>query len=217
MKTFQHAIYTSVAFLLTSVMSQAMGNPVVSSDTPAHISRSGPFVNKSEAYEPIVVHSSSSQSGKLNANLMFVAEQLERNATVGVKEKPTVMSTVVDLNDLGVSSPLGRLIGEHMMHQLQVRGWAISDIRLTKDLIINSDGEFSLSRDLNKLRQQYRAANVVTGTYMNTGDGILVTIRIIDLETAAVVSTAQTRIIKDGLISSLVDKPKALPSMKLAQ
>jgi len=40
-------------------------------------------------------------------------------------------------------------------------------------LIINGSGEFSLSRDLKRIRELTPAVNVVTGTYTSTREGVL--------------------------------------------
>ena len=103
------------------------------------------------------------------------------------------------------------------MHQLQIRGWNVTDMRMTRDLIINEEGEFTLSRELKRLRGSMSAANVVTGTYTVTVDGVLVSVRVLDLASGQVVSTAQTRFIRDKFVSSLVDKPKAAPVVQLTR
>jgi TolB-like protein len=121
----------------------------------------------------------------------------------------------VNLNDLSETSPFGRLVGEHLIHELQVRGWPVSDIRLSKDLIINGSGEFSLSRDLKRIRELMPAVNVVTGTYMSTRDGVLLNIRVLNLETGRIVSTAQTRLFRDKFLAALIDKPVVIPNVRI--
>jgi hypothetical protein len=103
------------------------------------------------------------------------------------------------------------------MHQLQIRGWNVTDVRMTRDLVINEEGEFSLSRELKRLRGSLLAGNIVTGTYTTTVDGVLLSVRVLDIASGQVVSTAQTRFLRDKFIASLVEKPKAVPVISLTR
>lgn len=166
-------------------------------------------------YDPIRIQHSSSGAGIFNSGVIFISDQIDRNVDPEIRKRPTVITSFADLNNLGESSNLGRLVGEHMMHELQVRGWNVADIRLTKDLIINDSGEFSLSRDIKLLREAFPLSNVVTGTYSVTGEGVLMNIRVIDSASGRVVSTAQTRFIRDVFVASLIDKPVVYPTVRL--
>jgi TolB-like protein len=166
-------------------------------------------------YDPIVIQRSWSGAGIFNSGVIFIADQIDRNIDPEIRRRPTVITSFANLNNLGESSNLGRLVGEHMMHELQVRGWNVADIRVTKDLIINDSGEFSLSRDIKLLREAFPLSNVVTGTYSVTGEGVLMSIRVIDSASGRVVSTAQTRFMRDAFIASLIERPVVYPTVRL--
>jgi len=168
-------------------------------------------------FEPISNVISSSGAGMFNAGLIFLADQLDRNSTVDVRKRVTVISSFANLNDLGESSSFGRLVGENLLHEMQVRNWAVSDLRLSRSLVINEAGEFSLSRDIKRVRETLPAGQVLTGTYTDTADGVLLSARIIDLATGEVVSTAQTRFVRDRFVAGLIDKPRALPLIALTR
>jgi TolB-like protein len=193
----------------------AIAQPVTQLDSPVIDARSVAISPIPYKYEPIVNQPSSTPTGIFNSSVMFLAEQIDRNVILEARNKPTILTNIVSLGNLGESSELGRLIGEHLMHELQLRYWTVSDIRLNRDVVINDSGEFAMSRDVKKLRDNIPASNVVTGTYTNTPDGVLVSIRVLDMSTGQVMSTAQTRLIKDRFISGLVDKPKPIPVVKL--
>jgi len=143
-------------------------------------------------------------SGLFNANTMFLAEQLQKNAVVDVRSAETVVSTIMDINDLKVSSPLGRLISEHLAHHLNLRGWSIVESKLVKELIFTEEGEFGMTRGDSRKPVAMRAQNVVTGTYAVTKDGILVTLKMIETTSGKLVSSAQTRILRDKFSADLV-------------
>lgn len=193
----------------------ALSQPVTQLDGPLLDARAVAISPLPYRYEPIVNQPSTSPTGIFNSSMMFLAEQIDRNVILEARTKPTILTNVVSLGNLGESSELGRLIGEHLMHELQLRYWTVSDIRLNRDVVINESGEFAMSRDVKKLRDNIPAANVVTGTYTNTADGVLVNVRVLDLTTGQVMSTAQTRLAKDRFISGMVDKPRPVPVVRL--
>ena len=208
----------SLALALSgAVAGAAHAAPIVKDESAILATRDGLITRHTTPYEPIVVQHSSTPSGLFNAGMMFLTEQIERNAHPDARVRPTVITSFADLNNLGETSNLGRLMGEHFMHQLQIRGWNVTDVRMTRDLIINEEGEFSLSRELKRLRGSYSAANVVTGTYTVTMDGVLINVRVLDLASGQVVSTAQTRFLRDKFISSLVDKSRPAPVVQLTR
>ncbi len=168
-------------------------------------------------YEPILNQPSAIPAGIFNSGVIFVADQLDRNVAAESRTQSTVITSFVNLNNLAETSGFGRLVGEHLMHELQLRGWPVTDLRLTRDLIINESGEFSLSRDIKRLRETLPAANVVTGTYTLTNDGLLLSVRIMELSTGRLISTAQTRFVHDRFIASLVDKPRPVNVVNLTR
>ncbi len=209
--------FSLAGLALAAATGSGFASPVTKEGAALTVTREAPLSLTYPSYEPIVVQRSGTQAGLFNSGMMFLTEQIERNAHPDSRVRPTVITSFVDLNNLGETSGLGRLMGEHFMHQLQIRGWNVTDIRMTRDLIINEEGEFSLSRELKRLRGTLAAANVVTGTYTATVDGILVSVRVLDLATGQVVSTAQTRFVRDKFINSLVDKPRPAPVVQLTR
>lgn len=209
--------FSLAGLALAAAAGSGFASPVTKESVGQVVTREAPLSLTYPSYEPIVVQRSGTQAGLFNSGMMFLTEQIERNAHPDSRVRPTVITSFVDLNNLGETSGLGRLMGEHFMHQLQIRGWNVTDIRMTRDLIINEEGEFSLSRELKRLRGTLAAANVVTGTYTATVDGILVSVRVLDLATGQVVSTAQTRFMRDKFINSLVDKPRPAPVVQLTR
>ncbi|MFM2119944.1 MAG: hypothetical protein RL722_1412 [Pseudomonadota bacterium] len=168
-------------------------------------------------YEPIVTQRADTPAGVFNSGMIFLADQLSRNSTGEGRMRPTVITSIAPLGNLSESSPFGRLVSEHLMHELLVRGWAIADVRMTKDLIINESGEFVLSRDIRKIRDSMPLANVVTGTYTPSADGVLVSVRVLDVSTGQLVSSAQTRFLKNSFIASLIEKPPVLPVVSFSR
>lgn len=141
--------------------------------------------------DQIALPSAGGSAGNFNARIIFMADQLERNLDRKGLSNSFIVTSFANLNRLSETTPFGRLVSENMIHELQVRKWQVFEVRLTKDIIINETGEFSLSRDIKKLKEQYKIGGIVTGTYSVTGSNIIVNARVIDINTGIVLSSAQ--------------------------
>lgn len=189
--------------------------PIVTVD-PGVVNYSTPLISRDEAsYNAITSTYSATQSGLYRSGVIFIADQLERNIDSSKKRLATVVTSFSNLDNLAETSPLGRLVGEHLLHELLVRGWAVSDVRIAKELTINRDGELAMSRDTNRLRSIVPAENVVTGSYSVTNDGVLLSVRVVDFATGLIISSAETRLKIDAFVGRLVFKPREVPIIKI--
>jgi len=173
-------------------------------------------INQVEVRErvPLKIINSRTPTGNLNSLIIFLADQLERNVDMKYIQNPVVITSFPNLDKMKETSNLGRLISESLMHELQIRRWSVIDVRLVKDIIINEEGEFSISRDIRKLRDSYKISGVVTGTYSFTNDSIIINARAIDIDTGIVKSSGQVAVPIDG-IESLLFSSQALQPMRI--
>lgn len=141
--------------------------------------------------EPISVQNSQTAVGRFNAQIIFLADQIERNTDRKSLDNTFIVTSFSNLNKLSETTPFGRLVAENLIHELQVRKWKVFEVRLTKDVIINENGEFSLSRDIKKIRDQYQIGGIVAGTYSVAGNHVIVNSRVIDINTGLVASSGQ--------------------------
>lgn len=207
----------NIYILLLSLLSATVvySQPIVKIEPLITSNRSAVLLINQPDYEPITSNYSTLPSGIFKSGIIFLADQLERNVDPAEKKKSTIVTSFATLDDLAETSAFGRLVGEHLMHELQIRGWAVNDIRLTSDIIINQSGEFTLSRDIKRLRGVVPAANVVTGSYTTSADGVLLSVRVIDFTTGQLTSSAETRFKLDAFMASLIYKPRPVPVVKL--
>ncbi len=134
------------------------------------------------------------QNGNFNVRMESLAAQLDLNAARKEPSSTYIVTSFANLDKLGDTSALGRLISENLMHGLQMHKWQILEARLTKGIDINAAGEFSLSRDVNKLKEEYKISGIVTGTYSVAEGNLTINARVIDVNTGIVISSAQTYI-----------------------
>jgi TolB-like protein len=132
--------------------------------------------------------------GNFNERMKNLANQLHANASAATLTNTYIVTSFTNLDKLGDTTALGRLISENLMHGLQRHKWQILELRLTKGVDINTEGEFSLSRDINKLKDEYKISGIVTGTYSAAEGNLTINARVIDVNTGIVISSAQTYI-----------------------
>ena len=96
-KTVSHAIYaTLVCFCTQASMAQNLPDHVHGMDLG-----SASRYAKPTNYDPIRVRSASSGAGTFNSGVIFLADQIDRNVQPDVRNRPTVITTFADLNNLG--------------------------------------------------------------------------------------------------------------------
>jgi TolB-like protein len=167
------------------------------------------------ADEPLVVQQSRTTAGSFNSQMIFMADQIERNLDRKSPQDAFIVTSFSNLHNLSETSALGRLISENLIHELQVRKWRIFEVRLTKDVIINETGEFSLSRDIMKIKELYKVAGIVVGTYSITGGHVFVNARVIDINSGIVVSSAQIHMPVNWFTESLLPDEVSQKPMKI--
>jgi TolB-like protein len=183
---------------------------------PANPSSTAPPANPAYLVtEPLAPQQSSTQAGRFNSKLIFLADQLERNVDRKTLSNTFIVTTFTNLDRLSETTSFGRLIAENVIHELQVRRWQVFEVRLTKDLLINDTGEFSLSRDISKLKEMYKIGGIVTGTYSVADGNIVVNARVVDINSGIVISSAQTYIPGNYFTDALLYNESAMKAMKI--
>ncbi|GFE60787.1 FlgO family outer membrane protein [Geobacter sp. AOG2] len=165
--------------------------------------------------EQLKVAPSQTTAGRFNAQMIFLADQIERNVDRKSLENTFIVTSFTNLNKLSETTPFGRLVAENLIHELQVRKWKVFEVRLTKDVVINETGEFSLSRDIKKLRDMYKIGGIVTGTYSVAEDHVIVNARIIDIDSGLVASSAQVHMPVNWFTDSLLFSEENRKPMKI--
>ncbi|BBD77590.1 FlgO family outer membrane protein [Hydrogenophilus thermoluteolus] len=147
--------------------------------------------------------------------LNLMAEQLDANTKHKSAYPAVLAATFVNLDRIDDTSPLGRLLTEGLVARLQVRGWNLYDVRLSKAVAVTPEGEFVLSRDPKRLEYQYAAAAVLTGTYTVTSNEVILHARITDVATGVVVASSEVRLPIDDEVAHLLTDHDSLRPMRI--
>lgn len=116
------------------------------------------------------------------------ADALLQGVTLG-QNQPVLVATLVDQEDLGESTRLGRLISEHLSSRFSNKGVRVVELKLREHLFIKqSTGALLLSREVRDLSQSHDAQAVVVGTYTSSGQTVYVSLKLVRPEGNTVVS-----------------------------
>ena len=119
----------------------------------------------------------------LGANLITVNQRATDALLQTVKLDPTqsvLVATLVDQEDLGESSRLGRLFSEHIASRLATRGIPVVELKLREQLFMKqSTGALLLSREVRDVSQSHDAQAVVVGTYTTSGQTAYISLKLV--------------------------------------
>ena len=154
---------------------------------------------------PLYITHSTSSLGNLNAMIIFLADQLERNIDSKYFSQPSIVATFTNLDNLKSTSSFGRLISENLAHELQVRKWRVIEVKMAKSITMTKAGEFAMTRDVSKIKGAHKVRAIVTGTYSYADENVIVNAKVLNLDTGILLSTAQIVLPTDSLSSIMYD------------
>lgn len=105
---------------------------------------------------------------------------LMRASWLKERREPLLVATFVDINNLEVSSGLGRVIGEQIGSRFAQQGFTVIEIKMRNNIFVREgSGEFALSRSIKEISQSHNAAAVIAGTYAVGRQSVFVNARLI--------------------------------------
>ncbi len=129
----------------------------------------------------------------LNGAIVAIADQLLITNVKKQMKTSLILTSFVDLEQFNKTTTFGRLISESMFNELHIRKFKVTDFRGQDAVVVNADGEFHITRDTDKLKDQVETVEyIVVGTYSRfENESILVNVRIIDSISGEVISSAR--------------------------
>ncbi|GAB4090314.1 FlgO family outer membrane protein [Hydrogenophaga soli] len=119
----------------------------------------------------------------LGSNLIVVNHRATDALMQKVKldpSQPVLVATLVDQEDLGESSRLGRLFSEHIASRLASQGARVVELKLREQLFMKqTTGALLLSREVRDVSQSHNAQAVVVGTYTSSGQTLYVSLKLV--------------------------------------
>lgn len=128
----------------------------------------------------------------LGSNLITLNYRAADALMLGVRldpRQPVLVATLVDQEDLGESSRLGRLFSEQYGSRLSNTGVRVVELKLREQLFMKqTTGALLLSREVRDVSQAHDAQAVVVGTYTSSGQTLYVSLKLVKPEGNTVIS-----------------------------
>jgi len=115
-----------------------------------------------------VIHST------LNNAILSIANQLSKNNKLSPTDTGTItVTSFVDLKHLNKTSQFGRVLSESLFSELFIRGFNLSDFRGQHAISINANGEFYITRNIEKLQSEVSNTYILVGTYSRIDQNVM--------------------------------------------
>ena len=143
------------------------------------------------------IYDTQNVAGRINNITRFLTDQLTANKNFYRISDPIIaITSLVYENDYDRTNRLGNIIAENLIHEMQVRGFRVLDYKVMPVIKVTNEGDFAISRNIDKLKRKYLINYVLTGTIIEMHNGMILNARIVDLATNIVLSSAQAFIDK---------------------
>lgn len=101
---------------------------------------------------------------------------------------PVLVATIVNVNDLSRSAPLGRTLSEQYASSMAAKGFNVKEVKLRGDVFVKEGaGELLLSREIKDIARSHNAALVLVGTYSAAANFTYVSLKLVRTEDSRIV------------------------------
>lgn len=101
---------------------------------------------------------------------------------------PVLVATVVNVNDMSRSAPLGRTLSEQYATNMAMAGFNVKEIKLRGDVFVKEGaGELLLSREIKDIARNHNASMVLVGTYSQAASYTYVSLKLVRTEDSRIV------------------------------
>lgn len=119
-----------------------------------------------------------------------------------------ITTTFVDLNDMDMTYPFGRLSGELAAARLSHHGLAAVNLNVRSDSvsIVEREGQFLLSRDIAELAAKHCAEAALVGTFTESDETVFVSQRLINIKDNTIIGAIDYELPKGPKMRSLLTR-----------
>jgi len=127
----------------------------------------------------------------LEGTINSLATQMMRNKKMDTS-KPVLITSFVRLDNFKKTTEFGRIVSESMINEMSNRGFNIIEYRGQMAVSINEQGEYFITRNPYKLKDEIPNTYVVVGTYSRQYGRVMLNARVIDNITGRIISSARS-------------------------
>jgi hypothetical protein len=103
-------------------------------------------------------------------------------------DTPVLVATVVNVNDMRRTAPLGRTLSEQYASAMAMSGFNVKEMKLRGDVFIREEtGELLLSREIKDIARIHNAHMVLVGTYSTASSLTYVSLKFVRTEDSRII------------------------------
>lgn len=122
---------------------------------------------------------------------------------------PVLVATVVNVNDLSRSAPLGRTLSEQYASVMAANGFNVQEIKLRGDVFVKEGaGELLLSREIKDIARTHNASLVLVGTYSAAANFTYISLKLVRTEDGRIVRGHDYALPNDRDVMRLLQVPR---------
>ena len=128
--------------------------------------------------------------GTLEGTINSLATQMMRNKKMD-STKPVLITSFVRLDNFKKTTEFGRIVSESLINEMSNRGFNIIEYRGQMAVSINEKGEYFITRNPYKLKDEVPNTYVVVGTYSRQFGKVMLNARVMDNVTGKIITSAR--------------------------
>ena len=122
---------------------------------------------------------------------------------------PVLVATVVNVNDLSLSAPLGRTLSEQYANAMAMTGFDVKEIKLRGDVYVKEGaGELLLSREIKDIARFHNASMVLVGTFSPAASYTYVSLKLVRTEDSRIIRGHDYALPNDRDVNRLLALPR---------
>ncbi|MDR3159933.1 MAG: hypothetical protein LBU11_13235 [Zoogloeaceae bacterium] len=162
---------------------------------------------RQKSYRP-VSYDSAAQSELIAASYQAADALISQAGESLSLRHPVIIATLVNINALEESSPLGRLVSEQLGARLAQRGYKVVELKIRQKLYMKRhEGELMLTREIRDIAQQHNAQALVIGTYTEGADRVFLNLKLTQIESNIALAAVDYALPLDMNIRALLYRP----------
>ncbi|WP_419766295.1 MAG: FlgO family outer membrane protein [Arcobacter sp.] len=139
--------------------------------------------------EDMQVHVTTQSS--LEATISSLATQMMQNNKMHTS-KSVLITSFVRLDNFKKTTEFGRVISESLINELSNRGFNIIEFRGQLGVSVNAQGEYFITRNVSKMKENVQNSFIVVGTYSRQYGKIMLNARVIDNANGQIITSARS-------------------------
>ena len=122
-------------------------------------------------------------------------------------DRPIIVATVVDIDQLERSSTLGRYISESVSARFTQHRYRMVEMKFQNAVYMKRDeGEMMLTREIRDIASAHRAQAVIVGTYSRGNSTVLINLKVVQPETNIVLAAFDYALRMNRDVCALVNR-----------